>query len=91
MKKYLIAIIALLSVALTSCEGPVVKKVNDVDNGESTSMFINVEEGPRWKILCHKETKVLYAVSDYGDSGRGVFTVLVDRDGKPLTWKGGVQ
>lgn len=50
-------------------------------------MFITVENGDLYKIVYHKITKVMYAVS-YGYYNRGSFTLLVDADGKPMLWEG---
>lgn len=53
----------------------------------SSSMFVVVEVTGSWKVVYHKETKVMYAVSNcrynYGN-----FTLMVDENGKPLLWQG---
>lgn len=38
-------------------------------------------------IVYDKKTKVMYAVSDYS-YGSGVFTELVDENGRPRLWEG---
>lgn len=49
---------------------------------EDNSSFVCVETTPSWKIVYHKETKVMYVVSD-----KSKFTLLVDANGKPMIWK----
>ena len=56
----------------------------DDSNGESS--FVCVETTFTSKIVYHKETKVMYAVSTGGDN-KGVFTVLVDENGNPMVWE----
>ena len=87
MKKFIILFVALLCVTLSSCS---IKDVEKVNSDANTSMFVQVEMAGTWAVVYHKDTKVMYAVS-YGAYNNGTFTLLVDRDGKPLTWKGGVQ
>lgn len=75
--------LGLLTVALMGCN----KKVDSIESnkGSNASMFVCVERARTWMIVYHKETKVMYAVSTYGPN---VFTLLVDRDGKPMIWEG---
>ena len=53
------------------------------------SMFYVIENvvGKPYMIVCHKDTKVMYAVSTFG-SGAGVFTLLVDSVGMPMLYEG---
>ena len=51
------------------------------------SMFVEVEKNNDWVIVYDKKTKVMYAVSDYS-YGSGVFTELVDENGRPRLWEG---
>lgn len=80
-----IMVFGLLTFALMGCG----KKVNNIESDKESdaSMFVCIEITTKWMIVCHKETKVMYAVSDYG-YGSGVFTLLVDRDGNPMIWDG---
>lgn len=55
-------------------------------SNDNTSMFVCLEETNRWCVVYHKNTKVMYDVSQYG-SGTGVFTVLLNSDGTPMTYK----
>lgn len=63
-------------------------KVEQENAQEPVSMFIELEKTYNWKIVYHKETKVMYAVSNYGQ-GSGFFTLLVNPDGTPMLYEGG--
>lgn len=54
---------------------------------DSNSMFVEVETAEDWKVVYHKNTKVMYVISDC-DYNRGTFTLLVDADGKPMVYEG---
>ena len=49
-------------------------------------MFITVESGLDYKVVYHRDTKVMYAVSE-GSSNIGTFTLLVNPDGSPMLYK----
>lgn len=51
-----------------------------------SSAFVEVEDGSCWKILYHKDTKVMYVMS-HGSYSYGHFTVMVDSEGKPLLYE----
>lgn len=88
MRKLLICIVAaLLSFLLCSCGGFATVEKQSAEAEGQKSMFVCVENAFFWKIVYHKETKVMYAVSD-SDYNRGTFTLLVDADGNPLLWEG---
>ncbi len=83
MKRLIPIILAVI--LLTSCTQ---NSLTEIENRSANeSMFVLVESTPQWDVVYHKETKVMYAVSSYGDA-TGVFTLLVDRDGTPLLYKG---
>lgn len=68
-----------------------VEKTYDEDSDEPIiSMFVEVEETSEFRVLYHRETKVMYAVS-VGGYNRGNFTVLVNPDGSPMLYEGGNQ
>ena len=48
-------------------------------------MFVLIEVAASWKIVYHKDTKVMYAVSN-GNDNYGTFTLLVNADGTPMVW-----
>lgn len=83
MKKIILSIILVLSILfLNSCSNTKVKKEPTTEN----SMFVIVEQTNTWKVVYHKETKVMYVVSS-GTYNSGTFTLLVDEEGKPLLWE----
>lgn len=76
-------IIIIFCVCLTACGNsvPMSKTTNT-----NESMFVEIEEGPYWTVVYHKETKVMYAVSHSGYN-MGNFTVMVDKTGLPMIYK----
>lgn len=84
MKKKILSIILVMSLlfSLMGC-GTAVEKEN---KGDDYPMFVCVETTSIWKIVYHKETKVMYSVSN-GLYNEGTFTLLVDADGKPMLWE----
>ena len=76
-----VALIILVS-CLSACSS-----VEIESSGESSSMFVQVEQTGSWRIVYHRETKVMYAVS-FGTYNGGDFTVLVNPDGSPMIYKG---
>lgn len=82
MKKLFILLFTAMLFA--SCDLSEVEKQPRLDEA---SMFILVEKTGYWNVVYHHETKVMYAVSS-GPYNGGTFTLLVDRDGKPLLYKG---
>lgn len=54
---------------------------------ETISMFVEVERASSWKVVYHRETKVMYVVSN-GAYNYGTFTMLAKADGSPLLWEG---
>ena len=83
MKKKLIAILIIGALSLTACTK--VESVNDNKQSE-TNMFIEIEHTDNWRVVYHKETKVMYAVS-FGGYNCGDFTLLVNADGSPMLWE----
>lgn len=74
MKKLLIFLCMICTLSFCGCNRTLL-------NGESA--FLVVEHNTLWDyaIVYHKETKVMYSVSTYGE-----FTVLVNPDGTPLLY-----
>lgn len=54
-------------------------------NKNETSMFVEVEKTGEWRVVYHKDTKVMYTVS-CGGYNSGDFTLLVNADGTPMLW-----
>ena len=93
MKEVFIKLLAVLIVCLTivfcCCkqESQVEEPQVEASVFPKESMFVVVETSITWKIVYHKETKVMYAVSYYRNNC-GSFTLLVDEHGMPLLWQG---
>ena len=83
MKKMMMIII-LMTLMLTGCASSKVEKVEK--RKEDVSRFEVVESATPWGGVVDKETGVMYAVSR-GTYNIGVFTLLVDADGKPLIYE----
>lgn len=81
MKRIFLICIACM-ILLCGCSAVETEKANE--NQE----FIEVEQDLCWKIVYHKDTKVMYVVSD-GSYNHGTFTLLVNADGTPMLYKGG--
>lgn len=81
--KLIVPTVALSAILLSGCaaNGP----ESQVVEGKS-SMFVKVEDGHTWDVYYHRDTKVMYAVSD-GSRTYGNFTVLVNPDGSPMLWE----
>lgn len=82
MKRILIASLLLILLVFASCTTSIEK----AEDQQETSMFVQIEQTNIWKVVYHKETKVLYAVSN-GGYNSGNFTVLVNPDGSPMIYK----
>lgn len=78
MKKRLL--IVALAVVTAVCLAWCGQKVQDKSDKDSQSMFVCVETATNWKVVYHKDTKVMYAVSNRRYN-RGVFTPLYNADG----------
>lgn len=81
MKKLIIFV--LCAFLLTGC-----KKIETaVDYSDSKySMFVEIEHTTNYKIVAHRKTRVMYAVS-YGGYNAGNFTLLVNADGSPMVYE----
>ena len=84
MKK-IIAILLICLILLTFVGCQEVETDNKATSGKS--MFVKVEVADYWCVVYHKETMVMYAVSN-GPKNYGTFTLLVDEYGMPLLWEG---
>ncbi len=81
-----IAIVLLLIFLLSIVAGCGSTYVEEEGKNEN-SMFVIVERTNGWWIVYHKDTKVMYAISN-GHYNGGTFTMLVNADGSPQIWKG---
>ena len=80
MKKFLCGLLCVLCLGTYGCT------IVEAEETSDTSMFIEVESTSLWRVVYHKETKVMYVVST-GSYNGGTFTVLVDKYGNPLLWR----
>jgi hypothetical protein len=79
----LVVVVLAVSTALSGCgTNPTESKVVE----DEPSMFILVESSSLWYVVYHRETKVMYAVSN-GYYNMGSFTVLVNADGTPMLYE----
>ena len=80
---------AMIIVTMAGC-GTTVQSQSDIAEDNSVSMFIEVEKCSDWRVVYHKDTKVMYAISEggYSQYKSSVFTVLVNADGTPMVWNG---
>ena len=87
MKKLIVML--MLVVMLVGCGN---SSESDVRDGEKSSQkrFVPVEIDWSYEIVVDRETRVMYAVSN-GAYNHGTFTVVVDENGKPLTWDGDLE
>ena len=84
MKRFSVIFVVLaLCLSLCAC-GPSVQVESNVSNA---SMFVEVENNTFWRVVYHRETKVMYVISQ-GTRNYGNFTVLLNPDGTPQVWKG---
>jgi len=79
-----ILIIFALMFMLTGCSTTTVEREQIPTN---VSMFKTIEQTDIWRIVYHRETKVMYAVS-LGNYNCGTFTLLVNPDGTPMLYEG---
>ena len=86
MKRFSV-IFVVLALCLSLCACGVPNTVTQEQNFHGTSMFIEVEYATYWKVVYHRDTKVMYVISQ-GTENYGNFTVLLNADGTPQTWKG---
>ena len=83
MKKifFIISISMIALMCFAACDNPVEKNTH-----LGNSDFVIVESTDNFYVVYHKETKVMYAVSD-SSYNHGNFTLLVNADGTPMTYK----
>ena len=87
MKKILLICVLLLTLSLCSCGTQMLTEEEvSKDNRPNISMFIQVEDGENYKIVYHRDSKVMYAISD-GYYNTGIFTVMLNADGTPMLWE----
>lgn len=88
MKKILVIMLIMVLVLglLAGCSSTTIETEGEhKESSSKTSMFIEVEQTNSWKVVYHRDTKVMYVIS-CGNYNWGTFCLLVDADGKPLLW-----
>lgn len=83
MRRKLLALLLTLVIGLTACGSTAITYEYE---SSDQSMFVLVEHGTSYKIVYHRDTKVMYAISD-SSSNYGTFTVMLDADGSPLLYE----
>ena len=84
MKKIIISLLIIIGIILT---GWLLKDVTISNNYAENERFIKIKDEGYFDIVYDVETKVEYAVS-HGKYNKGVVTLLVDKNGKPLLYRG---
>lgn len=85
MKKWIIVLL-MACVLFTACGPAMEKDPSAAVENEDQSMFVVVEENMNFRIVYHKDTRVMYAISR-GGYNCGNFTALLNPDGTPMIWK----
>lgn len=81
MKKFIVCVITACAIL-----GAVACGSSGYAEAGETSMFMEVEGCYQYRVVYHKDTKVMYAVSN-GNKNHGNFTLLVNPDGTPMLWE----
>lgn len=89
MTKRIICVLlcVIFALFLVGCGTPI-ERVDEKPQ-KPASMFIIIEGSglDSYRIVYHRDTKVMYAIS-CGGYNAGNFTVLLNPDGSPMLWKG---
>lgn len=90
MKKLLILLVLLITLMLCACDNN--GKPIEYESSEYSDQptFVCIEVGDMYRIVYHRETRVMYVVSKtYSSDGpKAIFTVMLDAEGKPLLYQG---
>lgn len=81
----ILAIICLLIVANGCTSSPKIENTKTYENSLFT--IIEYNENLHFFVVYMNDTKVMYSISD-GLYNRGNFTLLVNKDGSPMVYKG---
>lgn len=85
MRKIFVLVLVCIMLLCTACDNKVTQE--KLDDDTKYSMFVLIEYTQNYRIVYHRDTKVMYAVSD-GSYNHGTFTLLVNPDGTPMLYKG---
>lgn len=72
-------VIMISLLGCSSAEGSGIE--NNKHEEKPTGTFIEIDRGISWKVVYHRDTKVMYVVSNN-------FTLLVNADGTPMLYGG---
>lgn len=86
-----ICIMAVLFAACNGSKSELANAASVIDTREAyNNVFERIGYGNSYDIVYHKQTKVMYVVSE-GEYNRGNFTLLVNPDGTPMIYKSEVS
>ena len=90
MKKIFLALVmaVVMSFGLVGCCDDSQPKM--LDFRDESSPFIIVYSGDYYEIVYHKDTRVMYLMSDF-DYNYGTFTVMLNADGSPMLYEENVR
>lgn len=84
-------IMAVLFAACSSIKVEPANAASEIATREDyNDVFERIGHGAYYDIVYHKQTKVMYAISD-GKFCKGVLTLLVNPDGTPMIYKAEVS
>lgn len=85
MKKFVVIFmtIALCACLFVGCGG----SPSFDENVSQSSFFVIVEDGYGYRVVYHRDTKVMYTYST-ASYNYGNFCLLVNPDGTPMIWEG---
>ena len=90
----ILTICIIMAVFFAACNGSKAEPANAasvIDTREDyNNVFEQVGYGGSYEIVYHKQTKVMYAISD-GKFSKGILTLLVNPDGTPMIYKAEVS
>jgi PBP1b-binding outer membrane lipoprotein LpoB len=90
MKKVMKKVITILCICLLLAGCKETSENNEGNNQQKESKqkkseFVTIENGWDYKVVYHKDTKVMYVMSN-GGYNDGTFTLLVNADGTPMVY-----
>lgn len=88
--QFTLTLCIIMAVLFAACNGSKAEPANAASvidtRGSYNNVFERVGYGNSYDIVYHKQTKVMYVVSE-GEYNRGSFTLLVNSDGTPMIYK----
>lgn len=87
IKRCIVAIMLVLMCCLAACVTTNEVESTVPEEVAPPSMFVVVEHTTAWRVVYHRDTKVMYACSS-SSYNIGNFTLLVNADGTPMIYNG---